>query len=310
MKIGIYDVKINDIDFARLLKRHKGTTIMKTPVYRGQIAFFMLFSIIICASCNNQSQNKAKNMDAQAFIQAIESSHQKDLWAQQPAFNSDLVVRFGGRTLLEGEMFMTNDAGRTRIDATDGTVAVFNGEQALVSPASATMERARFHLLTWPYFLALPFKLNDPGTNLEWLGKAQLNKQPYDLGRLTFNKGVGDTPEDWYLIYADTANHVVKALVYIVTYGTAVEDANAEPHAIVYNEYMELDGVPVPTQWDFYGVNMQDSTLSAEPIGQVLIKDPIFAKVPEGIFEVKGSFKEDALPEVEKKKRGKKKGRG
>jgi hypothetical protein len=101
-----------------------------------------------------------------------------------------------------------------------------------VAPASAKLERARFHLLTWPYFAALPMKLADPGAHLQLLGERSLRGKVYQAVRLTFDPGVGDTPEDWYVLYRDPSSGRLAAAAYIVTYGKSATAASKEPHAI------------------------------------------------------------------------------
>ncbi len=53
------------------------------------------------------------------------------------------------------------------------------------------------------YFFGMPFVFADPGAVHESLGRKSFQGQEYDAVRVTFQKGTGDTPDDFYLLYLD-----------------------------------------------------------------------------------------------------------
>src|SRR5690606_27667701 len=113
-------------------------------------------------------------------------------------------VEFGGALAIDGTMTFEPSVGRSRIENHDGTVMVFDGRRAWVAAGSAPIPMARFHLLTWPYFMAVPFKLRDGGARVE---PVDPRHAPVDkpVAKLTFKPGTGDAPEDWYLLYINPA---------------------------------------------------------------------------------------------------------
>lgn len=217
------------------------------------------------------------------FASPIERAHGHARWIDAEVFESGLTIRFGGQTLFDGTMTMTTDMGRVRLAASDGPVVVWDGTDAWVAPADAAIYEPRFQVLTWPYFLAVPMKLRDPGARLEPLGEQRLLDAPHDAARLTFDSGVGDTPDDWYIVYREAGSNRVKALAYIVTYGTALEKAEADPHAIVYDGFVEVDGVVIPTLWTF---RMWSAELGihGEPLGDAVLRDPRFLTSDPALF--------------------------
>lgn len=232
---------------------------------------------------------------AAAFAGPIEAAHGLDAWRAQEAVAADVTVTFGGSTALDGRMTFTPDMGRARLDLADGTVVVWDGQGAWVSPESAEMQGARFHVLTWPYFLAAPMKLRDPGTHLEPLGTKELEGKSYDAARLTFGEGVGDSPDDWYVVYRHPETNRVAAMGYIVTYGTPLEQAEAEPHAIVYDDYRQVDGVAVPTTWSFR-LWSEEQGVHGDPIGSATLDNVRFVTPEPGTFERPADAREDAKP--------------
>lgn len=209
---------------------------------------------------------------ASEFADSVETTHGGDHWNTQAAVAADIVVNFGGQTLIDGRMITDTPVGQTRFELKDGTVLVFDGKDAWTSPADSKFQGTRFHVLTWPYFLAAPMKLDDPGSHLKDLGKRPFRSgKALDAARLTFDSGVGDSPDDWYVAYRDGRGRLA-GMAYIVTFGKSTEDAEKEPHAISYHDYREVDGVVIPTRWQFWNWSEKDG-IFGDPIGSVQLSN-------------------------------------
>lgn len=238
----------------------------------------------------------APRSDALELARRIEQAHGLEAWRSKSAVRAALEIEFGGSRILSGTMLHEPHSGRVRIDVADGPTLVFDGERAWVSPAEASMPRARFHLLTWPYFLALPFKLRDPGTTLGGHELRRLDERLCRSLRLTFGRGVGDTPDDWYVIYADPRTGHLRAAAYIVTYGTPKSEAEREPHAIVYGGERTVDGVVLATEWTFHEWS-ESGGIHGEPLGRARLRDIEFTTAPAGAFDRPKEAREDELPD-------------
>jgi hypothetical protein len=226
----------------------------------------------------------------------IEAAHGLAAWQSARAVEADLAVTFGGAPVLSGSMLYDHHTNKVRIDVADKAMLFFDGKRAWVSPASADVPRARFHLQTWPYFLAAPFKLQDPGTHLEPTGPRLLNGTPHETARLTFDPTVGDSPDDWYFIYEDPATGRLAAMGYIVTYGGVVtEEAEAEPHAIVYHDDVTIDGATLSRRWLFHHWS-EEAGPYGDPIGEVRLSNLRFVEPDGRAFAVPAGVKEDRLP--------------
>lgn len=231
---------------------------------------------------------------ADDFAGKIEKAH-GNAWETQAAFSTDIVVNFGGNTMIDGQMITDTPAGRSRFELKDGTVLVFDGQDAWTSPEDSAFQGARFHVLTWPYFLAAPWKLDDPGTHLKDLGK-----QPYKNGeklkaaRLTFDSGIGDSPDDWYVVYRNDKNQLA-GMAYIVTFGTDVAEAEKEPHAITYHDFKKVDGVMIPTRWEFWNWSAEKG-IFGDPIGEVTLKNPRFVNTDGKTFANPGNSRREDAP--------------
>lgn len=218
------------------------------------------------------------------FVAPIEESHRAEAWRSKGALATRVEVDFGGQRALEADVVFSADASRSSMRLANGAVAVFDGATAWVAPNAEAFPGARFHLLTWPYFAAAATKLRDPGTIIEVLEPRQELGRNWDTARLSFAPGTGDAPDDWYVLYRDTETGRLGAMAYIVTFGTVTsstgrEKAEAEPHAIVYDEVIELDGIPLSTVWRFYNWSEKEGIVG-EPIGQARLIEPRWVDAP------------------------------
>ena len=234
---------------------------------------------------------------ADRVAQRIETAHGMSAWQTRPVFATDIRIHFGGATMIDGTMLYDHARGRVRIEQVDGTVLVFDGRQAWISPASAEAAMARFHLLTWPYFLAAPYKLRDPGSLLTPHGRHPIDGIDHVTARLTFDSGIGDTPDDWYVIYEDPETSRLAAMSYIVTYGTTVQEAGQEPHAIVYEDFEEVDGAAISTRWTFHHWTLEKGPGSPLMAGAQLA-NLRFEDLDESAFERPPDAREAPLPKM------------
>ena len=217
-------------------------------------------------------------------------------------FDADATVMFGGNTLMDGADLMFHPNGAlVRIEGGDH-VAVFDGKTAYVTEGNP-LPRPRFQLLTWPYFAVMAYKLDDGGATLEPMDDAPLRRgeEPMRRAKLTFADGTGDSPDDWYVLYLNADDQLV-ASAYIVTYGKPTAEAEAEPHAIVYEELRaveaggEATGVVLSPTWTFYNWTEAEG-LVGEPIGEVRLEGLRLIPTPAEAFTKPAGAREVEVPE-------------
>ena len=233
---------------------------------------------------------------AREIARRIEAAHGLERWLSKQAVAMDISVSFGGNEVLSGAMVYDYHDNLVRIDTDAGPSLVFDGRAAWVTPASAAAPSARFHLLTWSYFLAAPFKLQDPGSHLVPAGMLRNGGRDHPAATLTFEAGTGDTPDDWYVVYMDPETDRLAGLAYIVTYGDkSREEAEAEPHFIRYEHYVPVDGVLLSGHWVFYLWSEQEGSFG-EPISEVNVSNLRFVTPDPDTFARPQDAREDALP--------------
>ena len=230
-----------------------------------------------------------------SFAVSTAKAHGKDAWSLHKAFETGLKIEFGGNTALDGTMLLDVRSDRARIELKNGTVLIWDGSDAWVSPASAKIERARFHVRTWPYFLLAPIKLEDPGAVIAETGRDTLADKSYRTARLTFSRNIGDTPDDWYIVYKNRETGLIEAMAYIVTFGKTKEQAEGDPHAIVYSNFADVGGFKVPLEWSFRSWRSGQG-LTGDPLGKATLTNPQFVDLPESAFTKPDDARADEMP--------------
>ncbi|WP_405377857.1 DUF6503 family protein [Nonlabens sp. Asnod3-A02] len=257
---------------------------------------FLLAAISILTSCKEEKEVKemveapaatTEMPEAQSeittFTNSIEIAHKKEAFLSNDAVAYDFTVAFGGNTLLDGKITQKTDGSMVRIDNKDGSVIVFDGDKVYASNEElAANPMTRFHIFTWSYFFAMPYKLNDPGT--QWSSEEMLTygDTQYPTSRLSFENGVGDTSEDWYVVYKDPKTNVLDGVAYIVSYGKGVEAAEEEPHFAKYEELTVVDGVPFASKWSFRNWSKEEGYTNE--IGVASITNVEFVETPAAFY--------------------------
>ncbi|SDR65797.1 DUF6503 family protein [Gramella sp. MAR_2010_147] len=253
----------------------------------------MILTIIGCKQNNSEEKipvepnngigDGAVPPKALSFFENIEEAHNKTSFMMNEAVAFDINLNFGGSTRLEGTVSMTTNSSKVRLDKADGTSIVYDGEQVYISPKTSKKEGARFDIFTWQYFFAMPFKLTDPGTVWEEQEPKILDSLQYETAKLSFKSNVGDSPDDWYVVYKEPETNMLKAAAYIVTFSSEQEKAEEDPHAIVYANYQNFDKVAIPTQWSFHNWNKEDGF--GEKLGEATISNVKFFSPEQDFFQ-------------------------
>lgn len=127
----------------------------------------------------------------------------------------------------------------------------WDGQQAWAVPTDTLIPYdVRFWSLTPYYFVGIPFVLADEGINLTLMEPDTLEGKPYDLLKVTFETGVGDAPDDYYVIYVAQDNNQVDAIRYIVSYPGYFPDGGHAPEKLMtYEGAQTLEGIMLPERY-------------------------------------------------------------
>lgn len=268
------------------------------------ILIILLCSVVVSSCKSEQAKDKKEDKTpdkveqtkADSLVSAIEKAHGKSVFDKKELVQFDLNLFFGGKSRFEGTILMTPDGSLIKMQDSS-TVMIWDGKKAFIVPDSADDAGARFALFTWSYFFAAPYKLSDEGTKHEYLGEQPLGDMTFLANKLTFKENVGDSPDDWYILYKDKNSDLLAAMAYIVTYGgTSKSEAEEDPHLITYEAYSEIEGIPFATQWNFWTWNKKGEMKKL--LGNATISNIKFIKKADVSFETPANFKELNKQEV------------
>lgn len=108
------------------------------------------------------------------------------------------------------------------------------------------------------YFIALPWATQDPGVHLSSPEKAKLPEGEKEMWRIrmSFEKGVGQSSDDYYLLYIDPETYLIAGVGYTVTDGAFLdrmkmpaEIKSIGPMTHVYRQSTEIEGLIFPVKY-------------------------------------------------------------
>ncbi len=221
--------------------------------------------------------------------------------------NGPLYFRFTYKNLKTGgpDTFQTVDtwAARSRHQLASKPAIEYgwDGNKAWKHPAdSGIAENPRFWALTPYYFVGVPFVLADEGIQLAYEGEITFEGNTYHQVRVTFGNGIGDAPDDFYVLYLDTKTSRVGGLRYVVSYpGFYAKGEHSEEKHMAYYGNQTVGGIVFPKTiksfaWDGnkpgdQTVNINITDLSFKPG----TPDAYFT-IPEGSRVMEGYDFEDS----------------
>ena len=249
-------------------------------------------SLLLIVSCKKepaktkQIEEKPQPVIEKNFSEKIEIAHKKDAFLAKEAIQFDAEIEFGGKEVFNAKVTVSTTSDIAKITYKNGDEMFVNKENVFVSPSLKDNPAIRFHAYTWTYFFLYPYKLNDEGTKWDYDFKTKETTNNFDVAKLSFEANTGDAPDDWYVVYADKETHLLEDVAYIVTLGKTKETAEEDPHAIKYQDYKMIDGIPFAANWGYYGWNLE--TGLSDKIGNAKISN---------IHFVEGFRKDFAIPE-------------
>ena len=181
-------------------------------------------------------------------------------WRSAPTVSfEDLFKPAGNQKATVSKVTVEQGRRRAYLDFPESDAHIaWDGKQAWSENWRAPYPPRFLALLNY-YFLNLPWLARDSGVILGEPGKATLWKDAieYITVKMTFGAEVGDTPDDYYILYIDPKTYRLKACEYIVTYASILPpDAKATPpHVLVYDAFSTVEGFVVPTRYSIFDKN-------------------------------------------------------
>lgn len=235
-------------------------------------------------SCQPSTQvHDAESASVVTYSEPIEVAHNKKDFLSHQAITYHLTLDFGGKERLNAQISTLTNSTKSKIELSNGEVIYTDHDKVYATSGLTSDPTQRFDAFTWNYFFLLPYKMHDEGGNLAEKDNIPLNGETYNVEQLTFGAGVGDAPDDWYYIFSNPETNLIRGASYIVTMKHTKEEAEADPHAITYSDYQDLDGVPIARAWKFWSWDMENGLKNE--LGHANVDDLMFSMVDDDFFK-------------------------
>jgi len=212
----------------------------------------VLFALVLLIGCQpNQSAESSKETSTQAPETSHHSENISKIFEAHGGFDKWATMKQLSY-MKGGESTVTNLVNRKiRLESEKQTIG-FDGEKVWVAPDTVDASRSRFYHNLYFYFYAMPFVVGDAGAFYEDVEPMEIKGSTHKGVKVTYGEGVGDSPDDFYIIWFDPETYRMEWLMYTVTYRSG--EANENYRLIKYDQWGEFEGISLPTtiQWHTY----------------------------------------------------------
>ena len=128
----------------------------------------------------------------------------------------------------------------------------FDGENVWMKnlDTAAYKGNAKFYYNLMFYFYAMPFVLGDDGINFKEAPVLNFEGKTYSGILISYDSGIGESPEDEYILYYNPDTYQMEWLGYTVTYFS--KEKGKEFHFIKYGAWQDIDGINLPKTLSWY----------------------------------------------------------
>ena len=152
----------------------------------------------------------------------------------------------------------------------------FDGENVWLKNLDTVQYKSnpKFYYNLMFYFYAMPFVLGDDGINYGQAEALDFEGTSYPGILISYEDGVGESPDDEYILYYHPETHKMEWLAYTVTFFS--KQKTKKFSLIRYSEWEDVNGLLLPNklQWhQFDGENIGDIRNEVKFVNSRLTKD-------------------------------------
>ena len=156
------------------------------------------------------------------------------------------------------DMEMTTTALKSRkslIETTSHKLGFDGNDVWLQNKDTATYKgkaRAKFYYNLMFYFYAMPFVLADDGISYKEVDALEVDGKKYPGIHISYGAGIGESPDDEYILYYDDETKKMAWLAYTVTFFS--KEKATKYSLIKYTDWQDVGGLQLPAtlQWHSY----------------------------------------------------------
>ena len=214
---------------------------------KNVVVLILLISILACKNKTTPTVDYSEeNLDVTTSIYPENITKVFDAHGGLDNWNAMKSLEFTMKKPNGDEITTTDLKNRKSLIEMPKHTIGFNGEAVwLKNKDTATYKgNPRFYYNLMFYFYAMPFVLADDGIMYEDVAALEFEGKSYPGIKISYQSGVGESPEDEYILYYDPDTHKMEWLGYTVTYFS--KEKSIEFHFIRYSGWQSIEGFILP----------------------------------------------------------------
>lgn len=202
-----------------------------------------------------------------------------DVWKQMQTLKFTMTKESGD------EITITDLYNRKSLIKMPKHTIGYDGQEVWLQKKDTTSYKGnpKFYYNLMFYFYAMPFILADDGIIYEDVQPLEFEGKSYPGIKISYESGVGESPEDEYILYYDSETHKMAWLGYTVTYFT--KEKGKEFHFIKYSNWQNVNNLILPKTltWYNYENNLPTTKRNDLEFSQIVLteqqmKTSVFSK--------------------------------
>jgi len=231
--------------------------------------FIMLVIFASSLNCASAQANYESEEIEKITIKMTDAHGGLKQWRDSPSlyFETNLTAHNGMFPEYNEQVTIHPISRKTYVDFPDKAgnprrKLAHDGEKAWAIGSGSGLEMAPARFTCWRnfYLLNLPFVMHDRGVTVSDLKEVKIpgkNIDGYSV-KLTFGGDVGDSSNDFYLLYINKNTYRLEASEYNMTYASMLPKGmeSLPASVLTYETFEEIDGLLLPTM---YKVHWQEN---------------------------------------------------
>ncbi|WP_298239147.1 DUF6503 family protein [uncultured Algibacter sp.] len=251
-----------------------------------------LISVISIFCCKNKTtptvDYSEENLDVTTSIYPENITKIFDAHGGLDVWNTMKLTEFTIERANGNEVTTTNIKNRKSLIEMPKHTLGFNGKDVWLQSKDSTAfkENPRFYYNLMFYFYAMPFVLADDGIIYKDTNPLVFEGKTYPGIKISYDAGVGESPDDEYVLYYDAETYKMVWLSYTVTYFSKEKSKTFK--FIKYSNWETIDGLLLPETLTWYKYENNMPTVKASDLKFIDAKlskekpDSEIFEVPEG----------------------------
>ncbi|MCT4628781.1 DUF6503 family protein [Winogradskyella sp.] len=222
--------------------------------------FYVIILSILISACKNEKATESTNVDEVTKEDVTTSIYPKAITKVFDAhggidnWNTMQTLSFTIDKPNGKEVTTTHLKTRAELIETPTYAMGYDGENLWINEKDGNEYKgnAKFYKGLMMYFYAMPFIVGDNGIIYEETESLTFEGKTYPGILISYESGIGASPDDQYKIYFDDNTGEMVWLAYTVTFGKNEKSTNFS--FIRYNDWLIINGLKLPKSIAWYQV--------------------------------------------------------